>query len=730
MAAAEQYVKAEPKPGELLPFLEEIRSDIDDAVNYFRSEVSDEIEKGLRYYNGEVDLPVSEGRSQVVSTQVRDAIRNMKPSIMRVLCGTTSIVKYVPSNVAVAAVIEQQDAYVHQRFWASGGYKLLLAAVDESLKCKMCPIKTYWVPNVPPTFQSLTMLTQEEVLTLEGLPDVEILDIFESDNSPISGIDFFDVELEQVHHNGKAVMEAIPVNEFFISRNATGVEDARVHGHQRNVTVSEAIELNLDYEDWWGLDAGGLNLVNDLRTDRKLARVEKESERGDVLSHQFLLTEAYIQIDLLDAGSNQLYCVYFGGTNYEYLGHYRETESPFDLMIPDPIAFSVYGNSPADVLVSQQDTTTSLLRGTVDNVHAANRPRIAGDPQKVNFDDLMHHEIDYPIRMKMGATLQVITVPSQLQGSLPLLQWLENESQQKIGITKAAQGLDPDALQSTDKDAVRNTIMLAQGQVELMVRNIVETAIIPIFRKLLRLSIQHLDRFQIIKMQGQLVQVDQLLFDPNLYCETQVGLGTKGDDQRGMGLTFTLEKQFFVLERLGMDNPFVSSAHIYNTLEDMTKLFGLHNVGRYWNLVTPEMEKQYKQQKEQEAAMASQQNKAKDPGTAMVESESIKAGVEKFKIVAQHRAELVREQFKALEANARDDLERDKMAQDLALKSGDLLGKYGTKLDENAIKREQNAQRSAIIPLNRGNEANPEGAVATPARPMIRPMSPRPMTPA
>lgn len=705
MAAVEQYSDSvEYQAGDIKPFLDVISEDIDDAIDYFRLEFADDLEKGLRYYNGETDLPTSEGRSKAVSTQVRDAVRNLKPSIMRVLCGSTSLVKYIPSNIQVAPVVEQQEAYVHQLFWAMGGYHLLLDSVDESLKSKLCPVKTYWAANVPPTYANLTMMTMDEIMALDDMPDVEILSIEENDNSPMSGIEVYDVELEQIHHNGKIVSEALPVHEFFISRNARSTEDARVHGHQRSVTVSEAMELGLEHGDWFSLDDEPLYNHAELREARKQASREEEPERGDVLSHKFLLSEAYIRIDLLDAGTDQLYCVYFGGTDREYLGHYRETESPLDLVIPDPIAFSVYGNSAADLMMEQQDVMTSLLRGTIDNVHAANRPRIAGDPSKVNFDDLLHHEIDYPVRMKMGAQLQVITVPSQLQGSLPLLQWLETDSQQKMGITKAAQGLDPDAMQSTDKDAVKNTIMLSQGQVELMVRNIIQTALIPIFRKMLRLSIQHMDRYQIIRMQGQFQQVDQLLFDPNLYCEPAVGLGTKDEEQRIMGLNFTLEKQLFVLERMGMDNPFVNSSHIYNTLEDMTKIFGLHNVGRYWNLVTPEAEKAFKQKKEQEAAAAAQSQQPKDPGTALIESESIKAGVEKFKIIANHRAQLVESQWKALEANAKDDLERDRMAQDRAIRAADMLGKYGTKVDENQIKREQAKSRQSVIPLNKGND--------------------------
>lgn len=686
--------------GALAPFLPAVREDITDAIHYFTNEIKDDLEDGVRYYNGAVDLPTNEGRSKAVSTQVRDAIRNIKPSIMRVLCGATSIVKYTPTNIQVAAIVEQQEAYIHQLFWANNGYRLILDMVDESLKMKMCPIKTYWSPNVSPTYAQLTMLTQDEVMALELMPDVEILNI-EENETPIGEMVLYDIEVEQTHINGKICSDPVPVNEFFISRNSTCVEDARVHGHQRSVTVSEAIELGLEYAFWEDLD----DAEDETRLERKDKQTanKNEEDRGDILSHRFLLTEAYLNIDLEDAGSDQLYCVYFGGTDRTYLGHYRETESPFDVAQHDPVPFSVHGTSIPELTIPTQNVMSSLLRSTIDNAHAANHPRLAGDPQKVNFDDVTNHDIAHPIRMKMGAQIQVVAIPSTLQGSLPLLQWMETDQQQKLGITKAAQGLDPDALQSTDKDAVKNTIMLSQGQVELMVRNLIQTGIIPLFRKMLRLSIQHMDRVQIVRMRGQYQEVDQLLFDPNLYAKPQVGLGATSDEQRAMGLQFTLQQQMGIIERMGMDNPFVSVSHVYNTLEDLTKIFGLHNVGRYYNLVSPEVEKQYVEQKKKEMAAAAQAQQPTDPAMALVEGERIKAGVEKFKIIAGHRAKLYEQQYRALEANAKDDLERDRMAQERELRAAEVLGKFGIQADQNLIKREQQAPRdNAPIPL-KGN---------------------------
>jgi hypothetical protein len=47
-----------------------------------------------------------------------------------------------------------------------------------------------------------------------------------------------------------------------------------------------------------------------------------------------------------------------------------------------------------------------------------------------------------------------------------------------------------------------------------------------------------------------------------------------------------------------------------------------------------------------------------------------------------------------IELAAKDDLERDKMAQDLMIDQAKILGQYGTAVDVARVRAEQNAQRN------------------------------------
>lgn len=703
--------KIEP-PYSIEDFLPAIREEIDAAVDFITEEFNDDFEKADRYYNGEVDLPAEQGRSQAVSTQVRDTIRSMLPSIMRVLLSNRKrLVDYTPTSVRFGPIVDQQRVYIHSLFWANDGYMVLFNAINETLLHKFGPVKVYWESSPTPEYAKITGLTLDEVQFIEEAEGIEVLSVEKSfpigresaaDKIAIENADMlelYDVEVERKAGNGRIVIEAVQYGEFFISRNATTHRNAFVHGHRRSVTVAEAMDMGLEHDDWFSLDDEDPQQarVSGQSEAQRGYRKEEEDGRGDVMSHKFLLTECYCQLDLEDTGYNQLYCLKLGGTNYELLAYEREGDSAFEIARHDPVPFSVIGRSIADIMCEQQDVVTSLLRGILDNVHMANNPRLGGNPQQVNFDDLMSWDIGHPIRFKgTGTAVQSIAVPSQLQGTLPMLQYLETDSQNKVGVTKAAQGLDPDAMQSTDKEAVRNTIQLSQGQVELAVRNIIETLVIPLFKKLLKLSIQHLDRVQIIKMRGSLVAVDQMLFDADWQAEPAVGLGAADEQKRMAGLNATLQAQMTAYDKFGANNPFVSLHHIYNTLEDITEMYGLHDVSRYFNIVDPAVEakfaeEQAKRQAEMEAAKKGQQL---DPAVALVQTEQIKAQTEKLKTITKARTDALQLQLKAYELDSKDDLERDKMAQQREMETTKLFGQLGVQVDSNAIKRDQEANRS------------------------------------
>ena len=679
----------------------EVKLLVEVAVNFIKDDMEPLWADAERYFRGEGNVPIVIGRSQVSSTEVRDAIRSLMPSVMRVFTHAGIICEYQSTTILGGPLAQQQTVYVNQLFWGANGYMVLQDAVHDAFLRKVGIVKSWWAEKKNAEYMSVTGVTQEQIDYFESVDEVFVLEITETEQDAValeSATELFDVEIA-VMRPGKGKLSAthVPLHEFFVDDAATSPQDATIIGQRTNLVVGDIIEMGLEHDDWHDFD--GLDLEQDGFSRESEARRGYIEEQGDdtrnysrdPMMRKILITEAYARFDLDGTGVPQLYRFWMGGTTYQYIDHERVSEVPYHALQIDSIPDAFFGRSIYDIIADDQDTSTSLLRATCDNAHLSNNKRLAVHETMVNIDDVLNNTLGYPIRVRAPGMIQEIGVQSSVGAMLPLLQYLKQNTENKVGVTAAAQGLDPDAMQSTDKDAVRNTIALAQGQIELMCRNLAETGIRSLFKSLLKLSMEHLDPEQMVTVEGQLVPVDQKMFDPDLDIVVKVGLGNAGFDLKMAGLQMVLSHQKEIIAQYGLDNKIVTVQNLYNTIADITKMHGLNDVSRYFNTVTPELA----QQMQEQAAKAAKEATGKpDAAMAIIEVEKIKSQTnlqtKQMDMAIQKGKSTSTMQTAILEGVAKDDLERDRMAQDLEIAVGTTLGDGINKM---AVVREQAKSR-------------------------------------
>jgi hypothetical protein len=672
----------------------EVKLLIEDAVNFIKDDMEPLWADAERYFNGEGDIPKVAGRSQVSTTEVRDSVRSLMPSIMRVFTQSGSLCEYISPTVDGGQMASSQTMYVNQLFWNSNGYMVLQDAVHDACLRKVGIVKSWWADKKTAEYMSVTGITQEQLDHFEEMEDVFVVEVMISeegaDDASIaleSAIDLFDVELAVMKEGGTLTASHVPLHGFFVDDVATNPSDATIIGQRQNMAVGDVIAMGLEHDDWHIFD--GLDLEQDGFSDESEQRRGYIEEQGDdnrnyssdPMMRKILITEAYARYDLDGTGVPQLYRFWLGGTIYAYIDHERVPEVPYHALQIDSIPDAFFGRSIFDILADDQDTGTSLLRATCDNAHLSNNKRLAVHETMVNIDDVLNNTLGYPIRVRAPGMIQEIGVQSSVGVMLPLLQYLKTNTENKVGVTAAAQGLDPDALQSTDKDAVRNTIALAQGQVELMCRNLAETGVRSLFTSLLKLSLAHLDDEQSVMAEGKQVPVSQKEFDPELKMVVKVGIGNASFELKMVGLEKVLAQQKEIIASYGLDNQIVTPQNMFNTIADMTRMHGLNDVTRYFNVVTPEMAQQMQQKATQAAKEASGKP---DAATAIVKVEEIKSqtAIQTKQMDMEIQAGKSQSSMKTeiLKGVANDDLQRDKMAQDLEIAVGNTLGGAATKL--------------------------------------------------
>jgi hypothetical protein len=669
-----------------------VQNAVQDAVDFIESEIADDRIKAQRYFDGEVDIGEEEGRSKVVATKVRDTVRNIKPSLMRVFLNTDKPVEYVPRGPEDVAAAQQATQYMHWAFNELGGYRILNDAFHDALVKKVGVLKTYWDTYTDVETYTYTNITEPEYLAIVNEDDI---DVIEHSVEMSMEVDEFGMQVEMPMHSlkvnrkcelGKLMVESVPPEEFMVDRNAKSIEDAYVVAHRTEMRVSDLVNMGFDFEEVYNLDGIGSSDTYSEAEDfeRRGYQQEMEEQTQDLSMKLVAVTEAYMKMDIEGTGVAQMHKFILGGSDYKLLDYEPWGDIPFAIFEIDPEPHAFFGRSIADLIMEDQDAATAMLRGVLDNVALTNNPRIGFVEGQVNVDDLLNNEIGGLVRMKSAGMMEPVAVPFVAAQTLTAIQYMDQAIEGKTGVSRAAMGLDPDALQNTTATAAQLTAQGGAAQIEVMARNLAEGGMRRLFKLMLDLYVENSPEPQLMRMNGQFVPVDPRVWNTSMDVTVNVGLGTGQEDQKAMAFQQALQMQMQIWQAYGPNNGLVSMTTIRNTLADMLALSGIRNTDRYFNPMDPQTEQMLIQQ-----AQAAQQGQ-QDPNMALAQAQ---VQAEQIRAQSKAQTDMLKAQIDAQKAIALDDRERDKMDQDLILDTVKLLGEYGKAVDVEKIKAMQREPR-------------------------------------
>jgi hypothetical protein len=668
-----------------------VREAITDAVDFCESEIAEDRIKAQRYFDGEVDIGEEDGRSRVVATKVRDTIRAIKPSLMRVFLNTDKPVEYVPRGTEDVVMAEQATKYMHYQFNELNGYRVLNDAIHDALVKKVGVVKVYYDTYQEQEIFDFQDLNDMEFTLLVNEDDVEVV---KHTTKMVVEIDEFGMEVEAPRHDlklsrtvdrGKMCIESVPPEEFFIDRNSRSIDDYYCVAHRTEMRVGDLVAMGYDFEE--------VKNLSGLEHSDTFSEVEEYERRGyetdyaeediqDPSMRPVAVTEAYMKIDVNGTGVAQMHKILMGGNQYKLLDYEPCSHLPFAVFEVDPEPHTFYGRSVADLILNDQDAATAMLRGVLDNVALTNNPRIEIVDGAVNVDDILNNEIGGVIRVKQAGAINPQAVPFVAGQTLSALQYFDQQVEDKTGVTKASTGLSPDSLQATTATAVQATVQAQAAQTEVMARNLAEGGMRQMFKLMLKCMVENVDEEQMMRLQGQsYTPVDPRSWNAGMDVSINVGLGTGREDQKIAVLNQALQTQIQIFQTYGPGNGMVSLTNIRNTLSDILAINGIRNADRYFAPMDPMIEQQMMMQQQQ-----AQQGQQADPNAAYLQAEQMKAQ-------AKMQTEQLKLQLAAQKAIAEDDRKRDEMDQDLLLSAAEIIGKYGTAVDVERIKQLQDAPR-------------------------------------
>ena len=654
-----------------------IKSEMDDAKDFIH-QVGEERAESTEYYLGSEPEATSTLQSEFISTDVRDTVLFMLPSIMRTFFGTKKVVEFVPNGPEDIPLAEQQTDYINYIVQQKNqGFNVLYSAFKDALVRKTGFVKGFWDDSITASTHEYTGLDPQSYQALVLDPNVEIVEesvTMETITTvdPVSGEEvvqeipaMYDITIRRVKAKNQVCLEAIPPEEVLISRHARDIKSASYVAHRMIKSVSELVAMGYDQDEIEEYASYAGTALDPESYDEQQARNPFDNmvypDRNDSGGKDVLYIEHYLFYDFDGDGIDERIRVCTVGDGLHVLNVEQWDDLPIVMFCPDPEPHTAIGSCPADYLKPIQAAKSQIMRDTLDSLGHSIFPRMAVVEGQVNIDDVLNTDIGQPIRVRAPGMVQPFSVPFVGKEAFPVLGYLDESKENRTGVSKASAGLNADALQSSTKAAVAATMSGAQGRIELICRHFAEGGMKDLFTLVNNLVIKHQNAQDVFRLNGKFVPVDPRYWDTDKDLVVNVAISKSSDEEKFAILGSVAGKQEQILQTLGPSNPMVSLQQYANTLSRMIEMAGFKDPESFINTEVPPLPPTPQETKPDAAELLAQAEAQK----AQVQAQKaiIDAETDRMKIIMD------------------DDRQRDIEEAQIRLKAAELIGKYGTQVN-------------------------------------------------
>lgn len=506
--------------------------------------------QAMQYYYGEPYGNEIEGRSQVVTTEVKDAVEAILPMLMSIFTSAEEVVRFEAQNQEDEQAAQQATDYINYVFSRQNdGFFALYCLFKDALLLKNGFLKVYWENYEDQRRETYEGLNDDEFAMLVNDPELTLVEhtarpdevaaqlmaqqvlamaaagapVPQSSPAPM----LHDAVFRRSRTVGRVCIDPVPPEEVLISRETTNdLNDARFVEHRTLRSISQLREMGFDVAD----DIADYAPNADFNMERfERNRFDDawsfQPDRGnqDPSTRRVWLCLCYMNVDSDGDGIAEFRRIIKVGRNVLENVEFDSHELIGGTAMPMPHKY--YGLSIHDLVGDLQLIKSSLTRNLLDNVYIANNGRYEALDGMVNMDDLLTNRPGGVVRVKALGAVKRIDAPVLGQPAYALLEYLDRVKQNRIGVTDFPNAVDPDAINAKAAfvDAYRQA---AQERVQLMARILAEGPVKQLFWKILELESKHNTRPQQAKLRGEWVQVDPREWYNKFNMTVTVGLGT------------------------------------------------------------------------------------------------------------------------------------------------------------------------------------------------------------
>jgi hypothetical protein len=635
-------------------------------------ELATQITTALEYAKGEMrDVPSMPNRSKAVSTDVADAIETALPDLVEIFVGGDDVATFQPLGPNDEESAKQETEFVtHTIFETNPGFLLFYSIIKDALLCKIGIAKS-WIEEESETEEKSVEVSAEEWPVIAQMAQQEGWEVGEAEQDPETGA----VKATMTKTADVVCQKnmAVPPEDFTFARDTVILREATYCAMRSRPRAQTLVDQGYDADQVDNLP--GYATSDDAVDNARDTILESDSSPNGATKalRQVEIVEHYIRIDAEGKGKTSLWRVVTGGNETILLEKEKVEMIPFAVITPYINTHRLVGRSLADLLLEIQRIKTALLRMLLDDGYFALNQRLEVATDRSNqftISDLLRNEPGVPIRSKSGDAVRPVSAGGINFDVMGAIEQINVMAEQRTGIVRNAQGLNPDTLHDT-ADGARQLIAAAQKRVRMIARVFAETGIKDLFLNVHELLRKH-GKQTTAYLGGDWAEIDPSTWPKRKALKVEIGVGSGGrehDIMAGNALAQMLQNA--VQAQGGIDGPLTNAKALVAFGKRHTARLGFKNEEQYWT--DPEAFAQEQAQKP--PVEPPEVQKAKLDAQIKQQTAQQDAQIEAAKMQQQGQQEAERMQMEG-------QLKREQMEAELALKREQIAA-------EMELKREQ-----------------------------------------
>lgn len=566
-----------------------------------QGQLADEQAKGIARYNGEPYGDERDGRSQLVSTELRDTVETVVPQLMRIFLGGDQICEFNPETPDDVPQSKEESKYVNfvvtQR---NPAFQVFGTWFRDALICKNGYVKAWWEDRSDVQTETYRGKNDDEFMVLSQDPCVKVVahtaypdPMFpamqelpqamgmpqqpQAQQQPM----LHDVKVKRVKTYGFVRLDNLPSEEIRVHTSTRGpdLRDAIYVEHRVNKTLSEIRQMGYDVPDDWAgvMTDSKLNLESKARDRFNDLQFLLEDGGSDPSTRRATFREVWIRVDEDGDGIAELRKICL--VNKHIVADDEADLIPIACITPVIQPHRHIGYGYYDFLKEIERATTSMLRSFFDNIYLANNGRYGVDVDKVNVDDLLISRPGGIVRTKgaPGEAIFPITHPSMGDAAMQGMNYLASWKKSATGVVMDSGAISSDVLSKAPASSISQVISVWQARVEGVARCFAETGMTDLFRIVHALTSQNATSAERVQLGGEWVQVDPREWVKRTSITVTVGLGTGSKEAK---LAFL--QQVASAQQAGLQIGIATPPNLYETAIEMMKEGGYKDGARFW----------------------------------------------------------------------------------------------------------------------------------------------------